>query len=180
MRYEPSQRLLRLALLLAGTRMGLTLDEIAANLEVGRRTAERLRDGLAALFPQLDSWDDEARIRRWRLPGAALAGVAEVSAPAVAAVEGAARACDAHGETDRAALLREAATTLRALMRPAALRRAEPDIAALMEAEGTAMRPGPRPRIAAGVLPTLRRASLATCISTPPVPAPRMPGGPSR
>jgi hypothetical protein len=47
------------------------------------------------------------------------------------------------GEVDRAALLREASTTLKVVMRPDALRRAEPDIAALMEAEGIAMRPGP-------------------------------------
>ena len=45
MRYAPAERLLRLARHLAATRTGLTLDEIA--LEVGRRTAERLRDSLA-------------------------------------------------------------------------------------------------------------------------------------
>jgi predicted DNA-binding transcriptional regulator YafY len=86
--------------------------------------------------------------------------VVEPRAEAVAAIETAARECEARGETDRAALLREAATTLRTVMRPDALRRAETDIAALMEAEGIAMRPGPRPVIAAGVLPTLRRAIL--------------------
>ena len=160
MRYEPSQRLLRLALTLAGTRAGLTLDEIAQELGVGRRTAERLRDALAGLFPQLEGWDDEARVRRWRLPGGALAGVAEPRAEAVAAVEALARECASRGEADRAGLLREAATTLRALMRPAALRRAEPNIAALMEAEGIAMRPGPRPRLDPAILPTLRRAIL--------------------
>ena len=62
------------------------------------------------------------------------------------------------GEPDRAALLREASTTLRVVMRLDGLRRAEPDVAALMEAEGIAMRPGPRPVIAPGVLPNLRRA----------------------
>ena len=143
-----------------GTRTGLTLDEIALELSVGRRTAERLRDALAELFPQLESWDDEVRVRRWRLPGAALAGVAEPRAEAVAAVEALARECAGRGEADRAGLLRDAATTLRALMRPAALRRAEPDIAALMEAEGVAMRPGPRPRLDPALLPTLRRAIL--------------------
>jgi predicted DNA-binding transcriptional regulator YafY len=64
------------------------------------------------------------------------------------------------GESDRASLLRQASTTLRAVMRPDALRRAETDIGALMEAEGIAMRPGPRPVIAEGVLPILRRAIL--------------------
>lgn len=160
MRYAPAERLLRLARHLAGTRVGLTLDEMATELDVGRRTAERLRDSLAAMFPQMDWWEDEERVRRWRLPGSALVGVIELRAEAVAAIETAARECDVRGEGDRAALLREASTTLRAVMRPDALRRAEPDIAALMEAEGIAMRPGPRPVIAAGVLPTLRRAIL--------------------
>jgi predicted DNA-binding transcriptional regulator YafY len=160
MRYAPAERLLRLARHLAATRTGLTLDEMATELDVGRRTAERLRDSLMAMFPQMDCWDDDERVRRWRLPGSALVGVAEVGAEAVAAIETSARECEVRGETDRAVLLREASTTLRAMMRPDALRRAEPDIAALMEAEGVAMRPGPRPVIAPGVLPTLRRAIL--------------------
>ena len=53
MRYEPSTNLLRLVLLLSGSRVGLTLDEMAKELEVKRRTAERLRDQLALLFPGL-------------------------------------------------------------------------------------------------------------------------------
>jgi predicted DNA-binding transcriptional regulator YafY len=160
MRYAPAERLLRLARHLAGTRTGLTLDEMATELEVGRRTAERLRDSLVAMFPQMDWWDDDERVRRWRLPGSALVGMIELRAEAVAGIETAAREFEMRGEADRAALLREASTTLRAVMRPDALRQAEPDIAALMEAEGIAMRPGPRPAIAAGVLPTLRRAIL--------------------
>jgi predicted DNA-binding transcriptional regulator YafY len=160
MRYAPAERLLRLARHLAATRAGLTLDEMAVELNVGRRTAERLRDSLIAMFPQVECWDDDERVRRWRLPGSAMIGVVEPRAEAVAVIESSARECEGRGETDRAALLREASTTLRAVMRPDALRRAEPDIAALMEAEGIAMRPGPRPTIAPGVLPTLRRAIL--------------------
>ncbi len=160
MRYGPAENLLRLARHLAATRTGLTLDEMAAELGVGRRTAERMRDALQAMLPELDYRDDDARVRRWRLPGSALVGVVEPPAAVVAAIETAARECDLRGETDRAALLRQGSTTLRAVMRPDALRRAETDIAALMEAEGLAMRPGPRPMIASGVLATLRRAIL--------------------
>jgi predicted DNA-binding transcriptional regulator YafY len=144
MRYAPSQRLFRLARSLAASRTGLTLDEMAAELEVGRRTAngERLRDSLADMFPQLECWDDEQKMRRWRLPGSALVGVIESRPEALAAIETVAREFALRGETDRAALLREASTTLRVVMRSDALRRAEPDVAALMEAEGIAMRPG--------------------------------------
>lgn len=160
MRYKPSKNLLRLAFMLAGTRTGLTLDEMARELEMDRRTVERYRDVLQELFPQLESWDDDGRVRRWRMPGEALAGVAEPRAEVVAAVEAAAGACMDRGEADRAGLLRDAAAALRALMRPAALRRAEPDIEALMQAEGIAMRPGPRPRLDPAILPTVRRAIL--------------------
>jgi predicted DNA-binding transcriptional regulator YafY len=160
MRYGPAENLFRRARLLAATRTGLTLDEMAVELGVGRRTVERMRDTLQAMFPELDYTEDEARVRRWRMPGSALVGVVEPPAEVVAAVETAARELETGGETGRAGLLRQAATTLRAVMRPEALRRAETDIAALMEAEGIAMRPGPRPLIASGVLPTLRRAIL--------------------
>jgi predicted DNA-binding transcriptional regulator YafY len=160
MRYAPAERLLRLARHLAGTRTGLTLDEMSTELGVGRRTVERLRDSLVAMFPQMDWWDDEERVRRWRLPGSALVGIVELRAEAVAAIEIAARECDVRGEDNRATLLREASTTLRAVMRPDALRKAEPDIAALMEAEGIAMRPGPRPIIISGILQNLRHAIL--------------------
>ena len=160
MRYGPAENLLRLARHLAATRIGITLDEMASELGVGRRTAERLRDTLQSIFPALDYHDDEARVRRWRLPGSALVGVVEPPAEVVAAIETAARERDARGERDRAGLLRQASSTLRAVMRPDALRRAETDIGALMEAEGIAMRPGPRPVIAEGVLPMLRRAIL--------------------
>jgi predicted DNA-binding transcriptional regulator YafY len=161
MRYAPSERLLRLALRLAGSRTGLSLNEMAADLEVDRRTAERLRDALERLFPQLEHEDDDERVRRWRLPVAALAGMAEPRPEAIATVENVAKECASRGEAERAALLRDAAATLRALMPQSALRRAEPDIAALMEAEGTAMRPGPRVKLVPGVLAVFRRAITA-------------------
>ncbi len=160
MRYGPAENLFRLARHLAATRTGLTLDEMAGEIGVKRRTVERMRDTLLSMFPEMDFWDDETRVRRWRLPSSALVGVVAPRAESIAAIETAAREFEVRGETDRAALLREASTTLRAVMRPDALRRAETDIAALMEAEGIAMRPGPRPVIAPGVLAVLRRGIL--------------------
>jgi hypothetical protein len=100
MRYEPSQRLFRLARSLAASRTGLTLDEMAAELEVGRRTTERLRDSLADIFPQLECWDDEEKMRRWRLPGSALIGVVEPRPEALAAIETSARELAMRGETE--------------------------------------------------------------------------------
>ncbi len=160
MRYQPAQRLLRLAIILAGRKVGLTLDEIAKEIDVGRRTAERLRDSLIEIFPQLECYDDDERVRRWRLPQGALVDIAPPRPEVLAAVDVAARELERHGEPDRADLLREASSILRAFMNPKALTRTETDVAALMEAEGTAMRPVPRPKLPTRLLSTIRRAIL--------------------
>jgi predicted DNA-binding transcriptional regulator YafY len=161
-RYEPAQRLLKLALMLTGTRVGLTIDEMSEGLGVGRRTAERLKASLTTLCPQIEAVSVEAdRATRWRLPRSDLAGLIEPKPETLAAIETAAREYEARGETERASLLRDGLLDLRATMRPETLRRAEPDIDALMEAEGIAMRPGPRATMQPELLRTLRQSILS-------------------
>ena len=63
---------------------------------------------------------------------------------------------------ERAALVRELATKLRATSRPESLARMESDLEALVHAEGLAMRPGPRPRLDTGLVSLLREA-ITTC-----------------
>ena len=95
-RYEPGTRLVRLAVRLAGSRMGLSLEEMAAELKVGRRTAERLRDRLEEMFPQLAYTDDENRVRRWRLPRETLPAL-PAQPGAIATIETLARELAAKG-----------------------------------------------------------------------------------
>ncbi len=159
MRYEPGMRLLRLAALLASSRVGLSLDEMSAELEVGRRTVERLRDQLADVFPALTHWDGDDRIRRWRLPKAELPAIPP-SAGALATLEGLARDVARTGDAARATDLREAAATLRALLPAARLRQSEPDIEALMQAEGSAASPGPKLKLNHALMTDIRNAIL--------------------
>src|ERR1700710_369717 len=67
MRHEKAGRLLELARLLASNAEGLTLDEIADRLDVGRRTAERMRDAVREIFPQMEEVDDPPT-KRFRIP----------------------------------------------------------------------------------------------------------------
>lgn len=158
-RYEPGMRLLRLAILLAGSRAGLTLDEMATELEIGRRTVERLRDRLQDVFPQLEVIDGEDRTRRWRLPRGALP-VLPVQPTTIATLETVSVELAGRGEAARASDLRDAAATLKAVMSPDALRMAEPDIEALMQAEGSAAQPGPKLKLDRETLLQLRDAIL--------------------
>ena len=68
MRHEKAADLLKLALLLAGSAEGLTLDEMSRAIGCGRRTVERMRDALCDLFPQLEEVEDPPT-KRFRIPG---------------------------------------------------------------------------------------------------------------
>ena len=152
---------MELALLLQGTWRGLTLDDIRNEFEISRRTAERLRDAVEAVFGPLEQVDTGDPKRHWRLRAPALRRLVSVSAEELAELTNAAATLDRAGLEERAAMLRRLADKLRALLETEALSRLEPDLQALMVAEGLAMRPGPRPRLDDGLLALLRHAIKA-------------------
>jgi len=161
MHYQKLDQILRLALAFQGTREGLSLADIQREFGVARRTAERMRDAVARVFPQFERCDDGERVRRWRLPAGTLGGLVAVSAEELAELDAAATALARRGLRERADLVVSAAQKLRATARPEHLRRIEPDLEVLTEAEGTALRPGPRPILPPGMLTKLRRAIIS-------------------
>src|ERR1700751_2260619 len=105
MRHEKAGRLLELARLLASTAEGLTRDEMAERLGIGRRTAERMRDAVREVFPQLEEVDDPPT-RRFRIP-AGLDGLFQApTAEELAALTAAAEMLAAQGAQVRAGALR--------------------------------------------------------------------------
>ena len=68
MRHDKAAVVLELARRMAASAEGLTLDEMARDMEVGRRTAERLRDAVLMLFPQTEEVSDPPT-KRWRIRG---------------------------------------------------------------------------------------------------------------
>jgi predicted DNA-binding transcriptional regulator YafY len=163
MRHEKGAKLLELARLLASTAEGLTLDEMAAELGVGRRTSERMRDAVREVFPQLEEIDDPPS-RRFRLPGGGLDGVFQApDADELAALRGAADVLAASGARVRAQALRTLERKILASLRAAARRRLAPDMEALVQAETIAVHAGPRPFEDAETLATVRQAIKALC-----------------
>ena len=157
MRHEKAGRLLELARLLASTAEGLTLDEMAERLGVGRRTAERMRDAVREVFPQLEEVDDPPT-RRFRIP-AGLDGLFQApTAEELAAVNAAAEMLAAQGAHARAGALRSLEQKVLSATRAAARRRLAPDLEALLQAETIAVNAGPRPFEDEEVLATIREA----------------------
>lgn len=161
-RHEKLAHGLRLILLLTGTRSGRTLNELAQEMGVSRRTVERMLDAIREVCGPLESVPTDEPQKRWRLPGSTLARVQSFTAAEVAELDLAARRLAEEGLAERAALLRAAAEKIRAAMEPRALQRAEPDVEALLAAEGLAMRPGPRVEVPERIISILREAILAS------------------
>ena len=149
-RYQRLQDIMRLAVRFQGTLGGLTLGDIEADFAVSRRTAERLRDAVDAVFGPLELVDSADTKRHWRLRSDALRRLVSLSAGELTELDTAAETLERAGFDERAAALRELDATLRATLRADTLARIESDIEALVHVEGLAMRAGPRPRLDPG------------------------------
>ena len=161
MRLEKTVAVLILARALAGNFDGLTLDEMAAILGVGRRTAERMRDAVEAAFGPLER-EDDGRKTRFRLAARGLGNFASApTAEELAELENAARVLEAAGNDSRAAALRSLRAKIGASLREADRRRLSVDVEAKLRAEAFACPVGPRPLADPAVLTRLREALLA-------------------
>jgi hypothetical protein len=156
-RHGKSAALLSLARTLAGSAEGMTLDEMAAEVGADRRTAERMRDAIRTVFPQMEELQDGPR-KRFRITGGLDGFMQAPTADELAELHGAIGALrSAEGEA-RAALLESLASKVQGALRAQARRRVAPDLEALMGAETHAMRAGPRPQADPEVLSAIRAA----------------------
>lgn len=157
MRHDKATRLLDLARMLAGSSEGLTLDEMARAMDVGRRTAERMRDAVWAAFPQMEAIDDPPT-KRFRIPSGLDSLFQTPTAEELAALRTAADSYAAGGAEGRSAALYALERKLLSALRGAARRKVAPDVEALVQAETIAVHPGPRPFESEQVLTAIRTA----------------------
>ena len=161
MRHEKAEILLKLARSLAASAEGLTLEEMAREAGVGRRTAERMRDAIWALFPQMEEVADPPT-KRFRIPQGLDGLFQSPGAEELAELSRMADSLAAAGAPSRAETLRGLEKKIRSAMRSSALRRVGPDAEALARAETTvAVQAGPRPAEDPAVIGALRQAIMA-------------------
>ena len=159
MRYDKPKKILELARALASSAEGMTLDEMCRLTGEKRRTVERMRDTIRAVFPQMEEIADHPS-KRFHIPKG-LDGffqdptTGELSDLGVVVAD--LRAC---GATTRAESLAELDRKVRSAMRHGQRRATETDVEALLRAELIAVQAGPRPTEDPTVLMTLRKALL--------------------
>ena len=148
MRYEKSETVLRIALDMQGSTLGLSLEDIQrryADRPLSRRTAERLLDAVERLFPEIEQSNPGEVPKRWRLPGDAVGGLAKVTADELADLTTAISVLRRENMRGQVRNLERVLSKIQALLKQPAKARIAPDLEALTEAEGLAMRAGPRP-----------------------------------
>lgn len=160
MRHDKAMMVIELARRMAASAEGLTLDEMARESRVGRRTAERLRDAVLMLFPAVEEVSDPPT-KRWRIRGGLSAFEQAPTTTELVELTKAAQGLRATGEAGRAVALESLERKLKSAMRSTTLNRLAPDLEALVRAETIAVQAGPRPSADEAVLATIRGAVLA-------------------
>jgi len=162
MRHEKATLVLELARRLAASAEGLSTEEMAEGLGVCRRTAERMRDAVAQVFPQMEVLQ-EGVSKRFRIPRG-LDGFYQ--SPTTEELVELTRAVDAlrsSGHINRAATLEGLDRKIRAALKAEHRRRISPDVEALARAELTGIRAGPQPVEDPDLLAGIRRALMGMC-----------------
>lgn len=160
-RMEKAGNILRLAKLLASSAEGMSLDEIASEFRVTRRTAERMRNAVRDLFPGTFETLSDWRSKRFRISGGVSAFLVAPTAQELSELATAVRALEVAGHSSRAAVLGALGTKVRAALRDGGRRRLAPDVEALCRAKAIARQVGPRNAADGRTLDLLRQAILS-------------------
>ena len=138
----------------------MTLNDIAQFARCSRRTAERYRDELWRLFPDLRAEHRDDGHKAWKLPQSRFLSRLVPSAQELAQLKTAASQYEEKGQQLEANLLESLYLKIANAATPAAWTRLDPDIEALLEAEGLATHQGPRKQANPDILLALRQAIL--------------------
>ena len=160
MRHDKAAMVIDLARRMAASAEGLTLDEMSRDMDVCRRTSERMRDAVLMLFPQAEEVSDPPH-KRWRIRGGLSAFEQAPTTEELVELTKAAQGLRATAEPGRAAALEGLERKLKSAMRSTTLNRLAPDLEALVRAETIAVQAGPRPSADEAVLTEIRQAILA-------------------
>jgi predicted DNA-binding transcriptional regulator YafY len=160
MRHEKAASVIDLARRMAASAEGLTLDEMARDMDVGRRTAERMRDAVLQLYPSAEEVSDPPT-KRWRIRGGLNGFEQAPTTEELVELSKAALALRRSGEAARAGALESLERKVKSALRSATLNRVAPDQEALLRAETIAVQAGPRPSADETTLAVIRNAILS-------------------
>lgn len=161
MRFERTEHILHLCVMMASRAQGVSLTMIMDEFVVSRRTAERMRDAALRVLPIYQERTDETGTKFWSasdLPR----GFADANAEEIAALNAAIDLAAANNQVETVRSLRSIADKLLAQQGRKRQVRLEPDIELLLQSEGLALRPGPKISLNPQHVAVIREAILSS------------------
>ncbi len=86
-RYSRMSDFFQLLYMMMAEPRGVSIDEICDEFNVSRRTAERMRDAVKNVFPQVDVISENDKVKRWGFINYALKELVEFTDEEIAAME---------------------------------------------------------------------------------------------
>jgi predicted DNA-binding transcriptional regulator YafY len=155
MRYERVEDILKLALLLQASYKGLSLNDIQEHFRVSRRTAERMRDAVVRLFPQIEEVETGTKIKRWTIKNHSLASIISFTPEELVELENTKKKLELDGLENKADTIDDIIAKIKVLNKTEQSK-IDTDLEALLEAEGFAIRQYPRFKVEKSTLATIR------------------------
>ena len=153
-RYSRISDILDLITLMQSRVLGITLSDIVDELGVSRRTAERLRDAIIDILPQIDEIETVGKEKHWGFTSGYMNEIINFTPDEIAILEG---IKDGISVDFKKKTLENVITKLKALSRKQ-ITKVDDAIEIIMKSEGTAVTQKPSYKIDIQIIDTIRQA----------------------
>ena len=157
-RYSRISDILDLITLMQSRVLGITLSDIVDELHVSRRTAERLRDAIIDILPQIDEIETVGKEKHWGFTSGYMNEIINFTPDEIAILEG---IKDGLQVDFKKKTLESVITKLKALSRKQ-IHKVDDAIELIMKSEGVAVSQKPSYKIDINVIDTIRQALKKT------------------
>ena len=156
-RYSRTSDIIELLILMQSRIQGVSLNEIQTHFNVSRRTAERMRDSITLVVPQVEEIPTLSREKRWGFNNGYIREIINFSPEEIANLEKLKELQSNSGFEDKERIIDSTINKIKALNRKN-ITKIEDSIELIMQTEGYAVRQTPKYKLDLSVLSTVREA----------------------
>mgnify|MGYP002625838905 FL=1 len=152
-RYSRVTDIIELIILMQSKVAGVSLNDIQEEFDVSRRTAERMRDSVLNLLPQVGEIPTDSRVKRWGFINYSMNELVSFSKDEIATLEKIKQNCDKISKKDLSTITNKIKT-----LNQKKLNSLEQEIEFILNCEGYAVKQSPNYKIDLDSISTIREA----------------------
>ena len=152
-RYSRVTDIIELIILMQSKVAGVSLNDIQEEFDVSRRTAERMRDSVLNLLPQVGEIPTDSRVKRWGFINYSMNELVSFSKDEIATLEKLKQNCDKISKKDLSTITNKIKT-----LKQKKLNSLEQEIEFILNCEGYAVKQSPNYKIDLDSISTIREA----------------------